>query len=246
MKKFKILPITIISATLLISGCAATSTMISKHSLDVQTKTSASIFLDPVPDSQKVVYVQFKNTSDKPKFSIRPEVVEALEKKGYKVTNSLNKAHYLLQATILKVGKASPSAGEKALASGYGSSLGGIAAGAAAGALVSGDSGTGALAGGLIGGVTSVIANSAVKDVTYSAITDVQISERSTTTIEERSRSELKQGISTKTTQTSHKKSHWQRYRTRIVSTAEKANLKFETALPKLKEGLTNAIAGFF
>ncbi len=39
---------------------------------------------------------------------------------------------------------------------------------------------------------------------------------------------------------------NWKTYRTRIVSTANKANLKFEEALPVLEDGLTRSISGMF
>lgn len=239
------LPAFTLFASLILSGCTATEVMISKHNLEVQTKSSSSIFLDPVPDSQKTIYVQIKNTSDKPQFSIDTQVIALLNQKGYQVTHQLEKAHYLLQVNILQVGASSPSANEKALKKGYGSNLGAVAAGAAAGALIGGND-TGVLAGGLVGGIVSTVANSAVKDVTFSAITDVQISERSKTAIREKSQASLTQGTSSKVTQTSSGESHWRRYRTRILSTAEKANLKFETAEPALEKGLSTAVAGFF
>ncbi|WP_422491663.1 complement resistance protein TraT, partial [Endozoicomonas sp. ALE010] len=34
------------------------------------------------------------------------------------------------------------------------------------------------------------------------------------------------------------------KYQTRVVSTANKVNLKFEEALPELKKGLSNSISG--
>jgi hypothetical protein len=38
----------------------------------------------------------------------------------------------------------------------------------------------------------------------------------------------------------------WKTYHTRIVSTANQANLKFEDALPALENGLVRSIAGMF
>jgi starvation-inducible outer membrane lipoprotein len=44
------LKITVITVTaLILSGCAALHTSIAKKDLDVQTKLSTSIFVDPVP-----------------------------------------------------------------------------------------------------------------------------------------------------------------------------------------------------
>ena len=71
------------SLALLLAGCAATTTAISKRNLDVQTKMTESIFLDPVPADQRTVYVQVRNTSDKPDFDIEPAVRSAIESRGY-------------------------------------------------------------------------------------------------------------------------------------------------------------------
>lgn len=232
----------------LLSGCAATQTMISKRNLDVQTKMSNTVFLNPVEDSQKTIYVQVKNTSDKPNFMVNDELKSALENKGYRVVTSLNSAHYLVQANILQVGKIDPSAAEKALMGGYGSSLGAVFTGGAVGALATGWSGKGMLAGGLVGGIVDTVANAAIKDVTYTAITDLQISERAArgAKIQETDESTLQQGTSSVSRQTSSLQAGWMRYQTRILSTAEKVNLDFNDALPMLKNGLANSIAGIF
>jgi hypothetical protein len=54
--------------TVLVSllGCAAVHTSIAKKDLDVQTKMSDTVFLDPVGQDKKVVFVQIRNTSDQP------------------------------------------------------------------------------------------------------------------------------------------------------------------------------------
>jgi len=238
----------IILSAILLSGCAATQTMISKRNLDVQTKMSNTIFLNPVTDSQKTIYIQIKNTSDKSNFVINNELQTSLENKGYRVVTSLNDAHYLLQVNILQVGKTDPSAAEKALLGGYGSSLSAAFTGGAVGALATGWSGKGMLAGGLIGGVVDTVANAAVKDVTYTAITDLQISERGKrgAKIQETAESNLQQGSSSVVHQSSAASTEWMRYQTRILSTAEKVNLDFNDALPLLKNGLANSIAGMF
>ncbi len=70
--------------------------------------------------------------------------------------------------------------------------------------------------------------------------------ERTRNSIKENSRAVLKQGTSGATVQTSHGTSHWERQRTRILSSAEKVNLHFKTALPRLEAGLSHALSGFF
>ena len=102
--------------------------------------------------------------------------------------------------------------------------------------------------GGLIGGVLGTVTNDLVSDTTYSMITDVQISERlpkgekaQSTTI-----ATMQQGSGTQSVTRLSKKSGWMQYRTRIVSTADKVNLKFTQAKPVLERQLAHSIASIF
>ena len=74
--------------SLVLSGCAAVHTSIAKKDLDVQTKMSDSIFLDPVEPDRKIVYLNVRNTSDKTNFDITPTVARALEGRGYRITTN--------------------------------------------------------------------------------------------------------------------------------------------------------------
>jgi outer membrane lipoprotein SlyB len=172
MKLVKCLMIAaIIPAFALMSGCAAVGTAVSHASLQTKTMMSQSVFLDPVPDHDKVVYVQVRNTTDQPTFQIQDALSEALSNKGYKVTTSFEKAYYILQVNILSLGKTSQTAAQEMMGSGYGGAL----EGGVAGALIGGSTGDHAVAGGLIGGVAGMVIDNAVKDVTYAGITDVKI-----------------------------------------------------------------------
>ena len=233
------------SAVAALTGCAATQTAIEHGSLQVSTKQSETIFLDPVSNAQKTVYVSVKNTSDE-EVDIAPQLKTALSSHGYKVINNPNSAHYLLQANVLKVGKMSVAASQSALGGGYGSAIAGAVAGTAAGSFT--QSSTGMIAGGLAGGVIGLAADSLVKDVNYTMITDIQISERVGRGIKvnEQFQSNLKNGSSSVTSQTSSRDSQYQRYRTRVVSNADKVNLKFQDARPALEQGLVKVISGIF
>lgn len=235
----------LVSTVAFLTGCAATQTAIEHGSLQVSTKQSETLFLDPVSDAQKTVYVSVKNTSDED-VDITPKLKAALSSQGYKIVNKPDSAHYLLQANILKVGKMSIAASQSALGGGYGSTLAGVVAGTAAGSFT--HSSTGMIAGGLAGGVISLAADSLVKDVNYTMITDLQISERvgKGVKINEQVQSHVKNGSSTVTSQTSSRDSQYQRYRTRVVSNADKVNLKFATARPALEQGLVKVISGIF
>ncbi|MBF0208055.1 MAG: complement resistance protein TraT [Oligoflexia bacterium] len=232
-----------------LSGCAATQTGISKYSLDVQTKMSNTIFLNPSSENPRTIYLQIKNTSDRPDFTVKNEIVNSLTAKGYRIVDNPNSANYILQTNILQAGKTDITAAEKAFGGGFGSILSGGAIGVAVGSLTGGsNNGRNMVVGGLVGIAAETIAGSLVKDVTYTIITDVQISERTGNSkpIRERVRSSLAQGSSSSITQTLNRNVRWEKFQTRIMSSAEKVNLKFEDALPALKAGLINAISGVF
>jgi len=79
-------------------------------------------------------------------------------------------------------------------------------------------------------------------------VTDVQISERAGRGIKVREHfnASLQNGSASNTNQSYSKQGDYQRYRTRVVSNADKVNLKFETARPMLEQGLVKALAGIF
>lgn len=221
-------------------GCNATNTAISKRNLDVQTKMSETVFLDPVAPEKKTVFVQVKNTSGNQGFDVDSRIKNALTSKGYHVTSYPDKAHYMLQANVLQVGKTNLSETNSMLESGFG---GGLIGAAAAG--VAGGDGRTILGVGLAGALASMAADALVQDNMYTVITDLQISERTAKAkVNESTRAKLQQGSSTQTTLSSNEKSSWKRYQTRIISTANKANLKLEEALPELAQGLSSSIAG--
>jgi len=237
------------SITISLMGCSAAHNAINKRTLDVQTKMSASIFLDPVVSDKKTVFLQIRNTSDKPEFDLEPNIAATMIDKGYKVVEAPEQAHYLLQANILQVGRSDLRAADHALTQGFGAALTGAIAGAAVGTLVTKENNErGAIAGGLIGSSVATVADAMVHDVFYSVITDVQISERvaNSIVVKEKTRSKLKQGERGIREITSTEKVEWKRYQTRIVSTANKVNLKFKQATPELIKGLTRSITGIF
>ena len=217
----KAMRITVLASSIvLLASCAATEVALSHKNLDTQTKLSKTIFLDPVAHSQQSVFIVVKNTSDQQSMNVSHALTQAFQAHGYKVTNSPVSAHYMLQANILSVGKMSKSASESALGHGFGSAVAGSVAGSAVTGL-SGNS-TAMLAGGIVGGIGGLVADSLVKNVNYTMIVDLQISERTGA------------------------KGAYQRYKTRVVSTANKVNLSFATAKPSLEAGLVNTIAGIF
>ncbi|MDH3603075.1 MAG: complement resistance protein TraT, partial [Candidatus Tectomicrobia bacterium] len=87
----------------LLSGCAATQTAIAKKNLDVQTKMSDAVFLEPLAPDKRIVFVQVRNTSDKQNFDIEAPIKAAIAAKGYRVTENPEEAYYKLQVQVLSV-----------------------------------------------------------------------------------------------------------------------------------------------
>ncbi|WP_455379684.1 complement resistance protein TraT [Petrachloros mirabilis] len=238
-------------ALFLLSGCAATQTLISKRNLDVQTKMSDTIFLDPVSPEKKVMYVEVRNTSDKDNFDLENPIKDAMTKRGYRVTLNPDEAYYRLQANVLQVSKTDPTAAAAALQGGYGGPIAlGAVAGAGIGAAAGGYKGAaiGGVAGGALGGVTEFVSGNFVKDVVFMIVTDIQLVEKAAdgVIVRQDSQQNLKQGMGGTQQQTTSEVTKFKKYRTRVVSTANKANLEYEEAAPILTQGLTRALSGLF
>jgi outer membrane lipoprotein SlyB len=239
-------PHLLLVSVLLLSGCAATTTGLGKRNLEVQTKMTDTIFLEPVSTYERTVLVQVRNTSDQAVFDIARAVEASIAAKGYQIVDRPEQAHFLLQANVLQVGVASPSAAEQSFAGGFGGSLVGGAVGAAATRIASDDP-RALIAGGLAGAAAAGVADALIEDVTYTVITDVQVSERAgeSVVVTERLDQNLRQGGGTRIISASQTHD-WKRSQTRIMSTANRTNLEFEDAAPQLASGLTRSIAGIF
>jgi hypothetical protein len=233
--------------TFAFGGCAATQVALEHKDLAVSTKMSSTVFLDVENRVEKTIYLDVKNTSDR-EMDVRPQIQSRLTAAGYTLAPSAADAFYILQANILQVGVANPSALSEALGAGFGGPLAGMAAGAVLGANSSSPQGiaNGAAIGGLIGAAGEMIAGALVKNVTYSMITDLQIMERSAQPVNQTVSSDLTEGTGTRVVQTSTGAMTRRKYQTRIVSTANQVNLKFEEALPVLQGQLAKSIAGIF
>ena len=247
MVPLRLRPLGALPLLVIISACAATTTAIGKRSLDVQTRMTDSIFLEPVTAEKKIVLVEVRNSSDRPDLDVAPAVRSALEARGYRVVADPEDAHFLLQANVLQVGRTSRTAAEGSFAKGFGSAVVGGAAGAGVGRAAT-DQTEVMIAGAVAGAAASAVADAFVQDVTYSIITDVQISERARegVVVTERMSQDLAQGSGGQRVLSSSEVHDWKRYRTRVMSTANQVNLDFEDAAPELAAGLTRAIAGIF
>lgn len=245
MKSFVKLFLLTISAVFImttLTGCGALSTAIEKRNLDVQTKMSDSIFLEPVAPEQQVVYVRVRNTTDKD-IDIEQNIKKAFEQNGFVITRDPKKAEFMIQANLLQVGKGDARTARSALESGFGGVIAGVGIAAATGA----SSGRSYGVAGLVGGLVGTVANAMVKDVYYTMITDVEIRQRPADgeVIDQTMNGNSKQGSSASVNQNvKSKNAKWKIYRTRVVSTANKVNLDFPEAKPVLVKGLTRSLSG--
>ncbi|MDF7662749.1 complement resistance protein TraT [Erwiniaceae bacterium L1_54_6] len=241
MKKRNVFVAAIAAASLLLSGCGAMSTAIKKRNLEVKTQMSQTVWLEP--SSQKTVYLQVRNTSDKDMSDLQNLLAQDLQAKGYTVTSSPDTAYYWIQANVLKADKMDLRESQGFLSSGYE----GAAMGAALGSGITAYNGSGGgavLGAGLAAGLVGMAADAMVEDVNYTMVTDLQISERSKASVTTDNVAALRQGTSGVKVQTSSEEGNRMKYQTRVVSNANKVNLKFEEAKPVLEAQLAKSVAG--
>ena len=229
-----------------LSGCAASQVMLSKRTLDVQTRTSTAIFVDAVPLSKRTLYIDVKSgVMEFDRRQFKQFIKAEFEDNNYKIVDDPDKAQFQMVAYVLNLEKASPTAAEKALNKGYmgASVLGGGTIGALATKTVGG-----AVAGGLIGGGLEFISGNLVKDVTFMLVVDIQIKEKAAKGVIVRKDSKIDTKISDSgsSRQTVSEVSTRKEYRTRIVTTANKVNLKLVDAQDLMFKKTAYALAGFF
>ena len=236
-------------ALLQFTGCAATSTMLGKRELDVQARTSTAIFVEPVPREKRTIYVDVRSgvmEFDRRAFKtfLKEQFVENNDS-GYRIIDDPDAAQFRMVAYILNLEKTSPTAAKKALGEGYRG--GAVAAGAAIGAVTTNRWG-GAVGGGVLGGAMELVSGSLVKDVTFMLVADIQIQEKAKKGVYVRKDSKIDAKISDagSSRQTFSEVGTRKEYRTRVVTTANKANLKLEEAQELMFKKTAYALAGFF
>lgn len=237
----------------LLGGCAATSVALSKKDLDVQSKTSTAIFVDPVSKERRSVYVEVRSgvqEFDRRALSKFIKQEFAANENGYRIVDDPEAAQFMMSVYVLNLEKASPTAAEAALRQGY---SGETALGATAGAVIgSRDGYRGAAEGGLLGGMlasgATLFANSLVKDVTYMLVCDVQVKERAAKGVLVRKDTQIDTKVSDagSSQQRVSEVTSVKEYRTRVVTTANKANLTLEEAQEKMFSKTAYALSGFF
>ncbi|VCY60853.1 Lipoprotein YlpA [Escherichia coli] len=132
MKMKKLMMVALVSSSGCPFRCGAMSTAIKKRNLEVKTQMSETIWLEPA--SERTVFLQIKNTSDKDMSGLQGKIADAVKAKGYQVVTSPDKAYYWIQANVLKADKMDLRESQGWLNRGYE----GAAVGAALGAGITG------------------------------------------------------------------------------------------------------------
>jgi len=241
MKNRNALMAAVVASSLVLSGCSAMGTAIKKRNLEVKTQMSQTVWLEP--SNEKTVYLQVRNTSDKDMSDLQSLLAQDLRAKGYTVTSSPDTAYYWIQANVLKAEKMDLRQSQGSLSTGYEGAVTGAALGAGITAYNS-NSGGAMLGIGLAAGLAGMAADALVEDVNFTMVTDLQISERSKSTVTTDNIGALRQGNAGIKLQTSSEEGNRMKYQTRVVSNANKVNLKFEEARPVLEAQLAKSVAG--
>lgn len=239
-----------------LAGCAAVEVSLSHKDLDVQTKTSTAVFVDPVPRAERTIYLSVRSSVadfDRRAFSKYIKEQFANNEDGYQIVDDPDQAHFQMLIFVLNLEKASPDAAHAALSRGYvggGEVLAGAVAGAAVGSTTHNPNGAvaGAAVGGILAAGTSVVANSLVHDVTYMLVADVSIREKAAPGVIVRKDTSIDTRVSDAGTsqQRVSEASDSKEYRTRIVTTANKVNLQLPEAQDPMFFKTAAAMSGFF
>ena len=220
-------------------SCSTMHTVISKRNLDVQTKMSDTIWLEPAAANERTIFVQVKNTSGK-NLNIEQKLINVLTAKGYRIVNDPAEAKYWLQANILKVDKVNLDSDN-----GFSDAVLGAGIGGVLGAQRSGGAYT-AIGWGLAGAAIGTLADALVNDTAYAMVTDILITEKTGRNVQTATRNSVKQGNSGSMISTSSGSSNMEKYSTRVLSTANQVNLNFNSAIPILEDELGKVVGGIF
>lgn len=149
--------------SVIFTGCATTD-------LQVETKPTNSIFLDPIKRVQKTIYVEVKNSSGKEIDNFESRLRDKLRSQGYTVITDAKSAQYILMTNVLFAANSKEGVNGGAVA-------GGTFLGAMTGAMKA-NNGSGLLVGAAAGATAFAVASVAGQDEYYRFITDVLVKEK--------------------------------------------------------------------
>ena len=233
-----------------LNGCGAIKTSINKRDLVIETKMSDSIFLDPIGKSKRTIYIEARNSTGKQALDILGPLKNSFVSKGFSVIDDSDLAQYWLRVSVLNASKTNQEKADSILGAGYGGALTGAALGATVGGVSGGwkGAGIGGLTGAAIGGLGSVIADAMVEDVLFIVVSDIEIASKvkGGVVVQQSNSQTAQQGIGGTRMQTSNEILTRNKYRLRVVSTANQVNLTFDEAIPELSSGLVRSLSGVF
>lgn len=220
-------------------GCHAAHTSITKRDLRVHTRMSQTIFIAPLPDNQKIVYLDTHFVGPNA-VGFEHKLANRLRMKGYKVTHDMRLANYIVQSNTIRSGFFEhPGAEDRMLMRGFG----GAVTGALIGSAITDDS-----SGAVVGGVIGSLVNMSVVERHYMMVSDIQISQRiSGQMVYKWTDLKTRKAALRKHMRLHSDDSHvWERSRTRLLSTASRVNLHAAHARRALNQALVNTLASFF
>jgi hypothetical protein len=228
-------------ALMSLTSCAAVYNRTYNDELVVKTRVSQDLVLDPVADEQKTVWVDVRNTSDNPAFSVKSDVLTRLADSGYKIVSDPKKANFWLQANIQHLEKVSDASQGKFYNSvTEGAMLGGVTGAMAGRGRGSGPMVLAALGGAALGGLLDY--NS--QNIKYATLVNVVISEKiQGSGAQESSEQKIATGSSGSKTITATRNLEYNKYNVKIISTAEKVNLTESEATSAMRKGIVSAIS---
>ncbi|WP_214001095.1 complement resistance protein TraT [Arsukibacterium sp.] len=91
-----------------LSGCMALHTSVAKGKLDVQTRMSETIYLDPVEPELRSIFIDIRQTAAEYQLPLANDVRELLLSRGYHLVDSPQQAQYWLQVNVRTVLKERP------------------------------------------------------------------------------------------------------------------------------------------
>lgn len=253
----------------------ALHTSVAKGKLDVQTRMSETVYLDPVEPELRTIFIDVRQTAAEYRLPLADDVRDLLLSRGYQLVDSPQQAQYWLQVNVRTVLKERP---EVVLASGeYDMSpeqihqllypgmplpepeeavvqrrVSNVAVytDASYGTDIDGKDIARALVVLAAWAGAEYVGNQLVQDKYYTMLTDIQLAERiapdSIGLVQESSIQQLKQGDSGNTELLWELATDRRKYQLKVVSFANKANLSWEDAEQPLHQGLLRSLAGIF
>ncbi len=239
----------------LLTGCAAAQLSLEKQAVDVQTRISTAIFVEPPSADRRTLYIELRSGVEAfPRAAFNQYVTESLSEGGqeYQLTDNPEEADYYLLVSVFNLEKASITAAEKLVKEGYGGSVSASMFSLLEYADLSDSDGAEdflkLLGAAIIMGAIEGAVNASVSDVRYVLVADVEVREMAADDVVVRKDTEvhLMQGDTGATDLITSEVVTHTSYRTRIVTSANKANLTLEEAKDTMFQQMAYAIAGIF